>query len=80
MATHCILQLDPPIPVDTPKGSAMAALLIDYGPEFDLLWVTFADETGECWTWPNPKIRARKNVTLGRRMEPAAPPHVLRGT
>lgn len=44
----------------------MAMFLIDYGTEHDLMWVTFIDETGECWTWPNPKIRAQKNITLGR--------------
>jgi hypothetical protein len=27
------LQLDPPIPVITPKGDGYAHLLIDYGPE-----------------------------------------------
>jgi hypothetical protein len=61
-----VLQLNPPIPVETPKGKAMAMFLIDYGPEHDLMWVTFIDETAECWTWPNPKIRAQKNITLGR--------------
>lgn len=78
MSTHAILQLNPPIPVDTPKGSGMATLLIDYGPEYDLMWVTFIDDTGECWTWPNPKIRAQKNITLGRRTEKVVVPHVAR--
>jgi hypothetical protein len=61
-----ILQLNPPIPVKTPKGSAMAQVLIDYGPEHDLIWVCFQDETGECWSWPNKDIRAHQNVTMGR--------------
>jgi len=69
MPAHCMLQLDPPIPVDTPRGSALAMILIDYGPEFDLMWVTFTDDGGECWTWPNPQIRARKNITIGRRTD-----------
>jgi len=69
MPAQHMLQLDPPIPVDTPRGPAMAVLLIDYGIEHDLMWVTFTDDKGECWTWPNPKIRARKNITLGRRVE-----------
>ena len=77
MNAHAMLQLNPPIPVDTPKGSALAMLLIDYGPELDLMWVTFIDETGECWTWPNPKIRAQKNVSLGRRTDPVATPKVV---
>ena len=60
-----ILQLNPPLPVMTPKGEALAHILIDYGAEHDLLWVTFQD-TGECWTWRNPEIRAMKNITMGR--------------
>ncbi len=61
-----ILQLEPPLPVVTPKGEAIAHFMIDYGPESHLHWVCFQDETGECWTWPNPEIRASKNITLGR--------------
>lgn len=61
-----ITQLNPPIPLETPKGKALAHFLIDYGPEHHLMWVTFVDATGECWTWPNPKIRAQGNVSMGR--------------
>jgi len=61
-----MLQLNPPIPVITPKGNAMAHTLIDYGIEHNLLWVCFQDATGECWTWSNKDIRAQSNITLGR--------------
>lgn len=64
-----ITQLNPPIPLDTPKGKALAHFVIDYGPEHNLMWVTFVDATGECWTWPNPKVRAQKNITMGRKSE-----------
>lgn len=60
-----MLQLNPPIPVETPKGSGYAQVLIDYGPDYDLLWVVFQD-SGECWTWRNDHIRATRNITLGR--------------
>jgi hypothetical protein len=60
------LQLDPPIPVITPKGDGYAHLLIDYGPEYNLLWVCFLDDSGECWTYDNTQIRAQKNITMGR--------------
>jgi hypothetical protein len=60
-----MLQLNPPIPVNTPKGPAMAQVMIDYGPDYDLIWVCFQD-TGECWSWRNQEIRAEKNITLGR--------------
>jgi hypothetical protein len=60
-------QLNPPIPVMTPKGRAMAIAWIDYGMEHDLMWVCFQDDTSECWTWENAQIRARMNQTIGRR-------------
>lgn len=61
-----MIQLNPPLPISTPKGPALAHFLIDYGPEHDLIWVVFQDETGECWSWRNPEIRAQKNITIGR--------------
>jgi hypothetical protein len=64
-----LTQLTPPLPLDTPKGTGLAYAVIDYGPEFDLLWVVFDDATGECWTWPNPKVRGVKNITMGRRTQ-----------
>jgi len=57
-------QLNPPLPVVTPKGKAWAHLVIDYGPEADLIWVCFQDETGECWSWPNKEIKLQENLTL----------------
>ena len=61
-----VTQLNPPIPMSTPKGDALAHVMIDYGPEYHILWVCFQDDTGECWTWQNPQIRGPKNVTMGR--------------
>jgi hypothetical protein len=63
-----ILQLDPPIPVTTPKGNAIAVVLLDYGLEHNLMWVCFQDDTSECWTWSNRDIRAQKNITIGRTL------------
>jgi hypothetical protein len=60
-----ILQLNPPIPVSTPKGKGMAQVLVDYGPDYDLIWIVFQDD-GECWSWRNQDIRAEKNITFGR--------------
>jgi hypothetical protein len=65
---HNLIQLNPPIPVSTPKGSALAHLVIDYGIEHNLMWVCFQDDTGECWTWENRDIRAQKNLTIGRTL------------
>lgn len=61
-----IVRIDPPIPLTTPKGPAYAHFLIDNGIEDNLLWVCFQDDTGECWTWDNSKIRAAKNITIDR--------------
>jgi hypothetical protein len=53
------------LPVVTPEGKAIAHVMIDYGPEHDLLWVCFQDN-GQCWTWRNQDIRAEQNITFGR--------------
>lgn len=71
-----ITQLNPPLPLETPKGSGLAHFVIDYGPESDLLWVVFMDADGACWSVPNPEVRMNFNWSMGRRKpEPAnAPP------
>lgn len=61
-----MLQLNPPLPMNTPKGEGFAQFLIDYGPESDLYWTVFITETGEIWTFANREVRASKNITLGR--------------
>ena len=61
-----ILQLDPPLPLETPKGRGWAHFLIDYSQEHDLLFVVFLNEDGECWTFPNAEIRMVNNISLGR--------------
>lgn len=67
-----ILQLDPPIPLFTDKGEALAHFLIDYGPESHLHWVCFLKASGEIWTLDNTRVRAQWNQTLGRRPLAAA--------
>lgn len=62
-----ILQLNPTIPLDTPKGPSHAHMVIDYSQEHSLLWVCFTDATGECWTWSNGEVRLRVNRTMGIR-------------
>ena len=62
-----ITRIEPSIPVTTPKGKATAIAWLDYGLEHDLMWVCFQDDTGECWTWENADIRARVNITIGRK-------------
>ena len=61
-----IQRIDPPLPLMTPKGRAIAHWMIWSGPENDIFWVCFQDDTGECWTWENAEIRSRLNRTLRR--------------
>lgn len=61
-----IVQLNPPIELDTPKGKGLAWFLIDYGVEHNLMWTVAIHETGEIWTFSNPSIKATKNITMGR--------------
>jgi len=61
-----MLQLDPPIPVETPKGSAWSIGWIDYGPDHDLLWICFIRSTRECWTFRNQDIRQVFSLTYQR--------------
>ena len=62
-----ITQLNPPLPLHTPKGPGWAHFVLDHGVESDLMWVVFLDKDGSCWTVPNPEIRMAWNWTLGRR-------------
>lgn len=64
-----MLQLNPPLPLKTPKGDGLAHFVIDYGPEHDLVWVVFIDRTGECWSFSNSSVRAVKNITMGRTLD-----------
>lgn len=66
-----ILRLDPPLPLDTPRGSGWAHLIIDYGQEHDLIWVVFLDASGECWSVRNGEVRLRPNRTMGVRVSGA---------
>jgi hypothetical protein len=64
-----ILQLNPPVPLDTPKGPGFAHVLIDYSQDHHLLWVVFLDGSGECWTFRNPDVRLQPNLTMGVRTD-----------
>ena len=61
-----ITQLNPALPLHTPKGKGWAHFVLDYSQEHDLLWVVFLNDTGECWTFSNSDIRIDNNYSLGR--------------
>jgi hypothetical protein len=56
-----MLQLNPAIPLETPRGKGFAHFIIDYSQEHDLIWVVFIG---------NPEIRLQKNMTFGRMNNP----------
>lgn len=62
-----ILRLEPPIPLDTPKGKGLAIIFRDPGAEMDDWWTVIIDETREIWTFQNRDVRAQSNVTIGRK-------------
>ena len=61
-----MIQINPPLPLDTPKGKGYAHFVIDYSQEHHLIWVVFLDDSGECWSFQNPEIRLQNNFTMGR--------------
>ena len=62
-----MLQLNPTIPIEVQDlGKGYAFALIDYGQEFDLLWVTFLDETGACVVANNCNVRIQSNWSMCR--------------
>ncbi len=69
------LQLNPPVPLVTPKGKAWAIGMIDYGPHWDLQWITFLHDSGECWTFLNRDIRQEDNYTFGIGKPSTIAPH-----
>ena len=61
-----LLQLNPTIPMVTPKGNGYAIMAIDYSQEHDLLWVVAINDTGEIWTFQNKQVKLQYNITMGR--------------
>lgn len=60
-----ILQLDPPLWLETPKGIGLAHFIERHSLEQSLYWTVFLDN-GQIWTFENEQVRAVKNITLGR--------------
>lgn len=86
MPLTTVTRIDPPIPLmvrrDCVWQKAMAHFLIDYGFEHDLMFVTFVDDTHECWTIRAPDVRSQDNISSGRlpmaefRFHPKPPPQL----
>lgn len=65
-----IQQLQFPLPLMTPKGFALAHLVLDYGIDMDLQFVCFLVKDGTCWTFRNQDIILVENETMGRLRDP----------
>jgi hypothetical protein len=64
-------ELNQHLTLRTPFGKARCWAIIDYGQEEDLVFVCIqqdGEHLGEIWSWPNQKVRADSNVTMGRRL------------
>jgi hypothetical protein len=62
-----LLQLNPPLPFVTDDGRKVTALLVlDYGPDWDSLFLVAFDDDRTLWWLPNSRLRAVVNVSLGR--------------
>jgi hypothetical protein len=60
-----MLQLDPPLWLETPRGPGLAHVLTWPNIEHSLLWTVFL-ENGQVWTFPNEQVRAGRNFTADR--------------
>ncbi len=59
-----MLQLNPTIPVETPKGKGYALFVIDYSSEHHIIWIVALDATREVWGFSNPEIKVQSNYTM----------------
>ena len=60
-----MIQLDPAIPLETPRGRGWAHLVSDCGVDYPLIWTVFLD-SGQIWQFQNHEVRAVRNITMGR--------------
>jgi len=60
-----LLRLDPPIPLQTPFGEAVAHIYSDGGLESECFWVCFCSN-GAVMEFANSEVRACRNFTIGR--------------
>jgi len=60
-----MIQLNPPIPVRTPLGDGWAHIVIDYGPEFNTVWVVALHDMGTIKHFDSNDLRVDGNPTFG---------------
>lgn len=60
-----MIQLSPPIPVETPHGEGMAIIVIDYGMQWNTIWVVVLQKTREIKHYDSNDVKLSKNFTFG---------------
>ena len=60
-----MLQLKPPIPVETPLGEGWAQVVIDYSPDFNTVWIVFLIDSGMVKHFDSNDLRVCGNETFG---------------
>jgi hypothetical protein len=60
-----ILQLCPPIPVETPHGEGMAIMVLDYGLQWNTMWVVVLRSDRSIKHYDSNDIKLSKNFTIG---------------
>lgn len=62
-----LTQLNPPIPFLTSTGQKVTALLVlDYGPDYNTLFLCGYDDDRQLWWLPNKELRMIYNTSLDR--------------
>jgi len=71
-----ILQLNPPIWVQTPLGEGDCLVLIDYGPNLNTVWLVHLFDDGRVLHFDSSDIRAMGNLMYGiaHPAPPQSPP------
>ena len=63
-----MLQLNPPILFrDTNFRLVTAIMAIDYGPDYDTLFLCGYQDSLELWWLPHSRLRMDNNISLGRQ-------------
>ena len=57
------------INVSTPMGDGSIFLVTDYGHETDTIYTVILDENGEFWQFTHKELRAKNNITFGRKIK-----------
>jgi len=57
------------VDVDTPMGEGSIWLVTDYGHETDTIYTIILKDGGEMWQFTHMEIRAKSNITFGRRLK-----------